>query len=321
MVPGEGRVLTAHSGRYDVLGADGRITPCRARRRLRRPDPTWPLFPVPGDVAEWELLEREGRRSGIIEAVRPRRSEIARVRAGRKHVVVANLDRLVVVASVRRPALDRGLLDRLLATAERNRITAVICLHKIDLAEPGECDAVRAVYESVGYSVVSTSATTRCGIAALRESLRGHTSAFMGISGAGKSHLIAALQPGLVLRMGSVSEKTGQGRHTTTRVDLHQTDFGALLADTPGVREFGLWGLQPEELRDLFPEFRGVPGECHFATCTHDHEPHCAVKEMVEAGRIDAGRYRSYLAILADLRQDARTGARSDARREEDDRT
>jgi len=321
MVPGEGRVLTAHSGRYDVLGADGRITACRARRNLHRPEPTWPQFPVPGDIVEWELVERADHRSGIIVAVRPRRCEIARVRAGTKHVVVANLDRLVVVASVRRPAVDRGLLDRLLAAAERHRITALVCLHKVDLAEPGECDTVRAVYDTAGYSVLLTSATTGSGIEALRDALRGHASAFMGVSGAGKSRLIAALQPGLVLRMGIVSEKSGQGRHTTTRVDLHCTDFGALLADTPGVREFSLWGLQPEELGDLFPEFRGVQEECRFATCTHDHEPRCAVKEAVEAGRIDAGRYQSYLAILAELRQDARVGARPDARRQEDERT
>lgn len=319
MVPVEGRVLTAHSGRYDVLGPDGRITSCRARRRLRRPEPAWPLYPVPGDVVEWELLERAGARSGIIVAVRPRRCEIARLRGGTKHVVVVNLDRLVVVAAVRRPALDRGLLDRLLATAERNRIAAMICLHKIDLAAPGECDAVRAVYERAGYPVLLTSATTGAGIATLRQALREHTSAFMGASGAGKSRLIAALQPGLVLRTGTVSARSGQGRHTTTRVDLHCTDFGALLADTPGLREFSLWRLQPEELHELFPEFRDVQAHCRFATCTHDHEPRCAVIAAVDAGRIDAGRYRSYLAILAELRQNARPVARHDVRRQEDE--
>ena len=321
MIPGEGRVLTAHSGRYDVLGADGTITRCRARRRLQRPEPTWPVFPVPGDVVQWELLERAELGSGIIVAVRPRHSEIARVRAGTKHVVVANLDQLVVVASVRRPALDRGLLDRLLAAAECSRVTAVICLHKIDLAEPGECDGVHAVYENAGYSVLHTSVITGYGIDALRDTLRGHTSAFMGVSGAGKSHLIAALQPGLVVRTGDVSERSGQGRHTTTRVDLHCTDFGALLADTPGVREFGLWGLPPVELGNTFREFHRVQGECRFAGCTHDHEPRCAVKEGVEAGRIDVGRYRSYLAILADLGQKTRTDGRTDARRQEDEHT
>ena len=243
MSPNEGRVLTAHSGLYDVLDADGGVTPCRARRRLRRPEASWPLFPVPGDVVEWRPLERSGGKSGIIEAVRPRHSEIARVRAGAKHVVVANLDRLVVVVSVRHPSLDRSLLDRLLATAERNRIAALICLHKIDLAEPGEGDATRTAYEKAGYSMLSTSATSGAGIETLREALRGHVSAFMGPSGAGKSRLIAALQPGLSLRTGMVSEKSGQGRHTTTRVDLHRTDFGALLADTPGGARVQLVGI------------------------------------------------------------------------------
>ena len=316
MIPGEGRVLTAHSGRYDVLGDDGRFTRCRARKRMQRPEPTWPAFPVPGDIVQWQFVERGELRSGIIVAVRPRRSEIARVRAGTKHVVVANLDQLVVVASVRRPALDRGLLDRLLAVAEHNHITGVICLHKIDLAEPGECDGVRAVYENAGYTVLETSATTGSGIAALRDTLGGHTCAFMGVSGAGKSRLIAALQPGLVLRTGDVSERSGQGRHTTTRVDLHCTDFGAFLADTPGVREFGLWELPPHELRHAFREFHDVQETCRFAGCTHDHEPRCAVKEAVEAGHIDVGRYRSYLAILADL-QETRPAGRP--RRQEDE--
>ncbi len=312
---GTGRVLTAHSGSYDVLAADS-VVVCRARRRLRRPDPTWPPFPVPGDMVEWRQ-ERSGDRSGIIEAVCPRRSEVARRRGGRKQVVVANLDQLVVVVSVRAPALDRELLDRLLATAESCRIAARICLHKVDLAAPGEFEALRAVYERIGYPVLYTSARSGEGIEALRGALRDHISAFMGSSGAGKSRLISALQPGLELRTGVVSAKSGQGRHTTSRVDLHPTDFGALLADTPGVREFGLWGLEPEELRTLFPEFQGLPGSCHFASCSHDHEPRCAVKEAVQAGSVDAGRHRSYLAILAALRQDEQDGGAPAARRRE----
>jgi ribosome biogenesis GTPase len=238
----------------------------------------------------------------VIEAVRPRRTEIARTRGRDKHVVVANLDRLVVVLSVRNPALDRGLLDRLLATSERSRIPALVCLHKMDLAEAGEFDATSAVYQKVGYRVLHTSVVRNEGIDALREDLAGHVAAFMGASGAGKSHLISALQPGLELRTAMVSDKSGQGRHTTTRVDLHRTDFGALLADTPGVREFSLWRLAPDGLRDLFPEFQRFQENCHFATCTHDHEPRCAVKEAVETSEIDAGRHRSYLSILESLR-------------------
>ncbi len=320
MAEAEGRVLTAHSSRYDVLGADGSIVPCRARRRLNRPDSASPSFPVPGDMVVWRALEQAGAKSGIIEEVRPRHSEIARVRSGVKHVVVANLDRLVVVVAVQRPSLDRGLLDRLLTTAERNRIDAMVCLHKIDLVEPGECDNIRRVYERAGYPVLPTSCTTGCGIEELRMALKGHVSAFMGASGAGKSHLISMLQPGLSLRTGMVSEVSGQGRHTTTRVDLHRTEFGALLADTPGVREFSLWGLQLEELRDFFPEFLDLQPLCRYATCTHDHEPLCAVKDAVAAGQVDSGRYRSYLAILTSLRQEPRTGGQRPGRRQEDER-
>jgi ribosome biogenesis GTPase len=307
----EARILRAHSGRYAVLGADGRVATCRARRRLRRPSPAWPAFPVPGDVVEWERLPGADAGCGVIEAVRPRTSEIARLREGGKHVVVANLDQLVVVVSVCMPALDRGLLDRLLATAERSGIPGRVCLHKVDLAEPHAVADVAAIYERAGYPVLLTSVVSGEGVAALREALRGHVSAFMGPSGAGKSHLISALQPGLQLQSGMVRERTGLGRHTTTRVDLHPTDFGALLADTPGIREFSLWRLVPEDLGALFREVRSVRETCHFARCTHDHEPRCAVKEAVATGGIDAGRYRSYLAILQELRHERRAWARA----------
>jgi ribosome biogenesis GTPase len=302
MGPQHGIVLRVQSGRCAVLDDDGAVVECRARRRLRRPDPSWPEFPVAGDDVEWRLLgSGSGVRDGIIEAVRPRRTEISRSRFGNKHVVVANLDQLVVVVAVRHPSLDRGLLDRLLATAERIGVKALVCLHKADLASPGEFDAVREVYTRVGYGVLLTSVETGAGIDELRAKLRGVVSAFMGPSGAGKSHLIGQLQPGLKLRTGSVNEKTGQGKHTTTQVDLHRTDFGALLADTPGVREFGPWRLDPQELRDLFPEFRSAQKECLFASCTHDHEPECAVKTGVESGAIDPSRHRSYLGILEEL--------------------
>ncbi len=297
-----GIVLRAHSGHYAVMD-DAGVVNCRARRRLERPDSTYPEFPVAGDEVGWKLLDHgRERREGVIEIVYPRRTEIARTRFGARHVVVANLDRLVGVVAVREPPVDRGLLDRLLATAERSAIPALICLHKIDLVDASELRTLRGVYERAGYPVLLTSVVTGAGIEDLREALRGHTSAFMGPSGVGKSRLIAALQPGLELRTGDVSERTGQGRHTTTRVDLHPTGFGAYLADTPGVRDFGLWRLSPVELRDLFPEFRELQEHCRFAGCTHAPEPDCAVRKAVESGRIDAGRYRSYTVILDELR-------------------
>jgi ribosome biogenesis GTPase len=295
-----GIVLRAHSGRYAVLDGEG-VATCKARRRLERPDPSHPEFPVPGDEVGWRPLGRAGGHAeGIIETVFPRRSEISRTRFGSKHVVVANLDRLVVVVPLSHPSLDRGLLDRLLAVAERSHIEAIICLHKIDLVGPDEVKPVRHIYEQAGYTVLCTSAVSGAGIEALRAALRQHASAFMGLSGAGKSRLIGSLQPGLELRTGSVS-KNGQGRHTTTRVDLHRTDFGALLADTPGLRDFGLWRLAPEDLRDLFPEFRALQEECHYATCTHRVEPRCAVMAAVESGTIDAGRHGSYRALFEEL--------------------
>ena len=299
-----GIVLRAHSAQYSVLAGEETIE-CRARRRLRRENDDWPEFPVPGDEVEWTPQSSGGvRRQGSIEAVHPRRSEVSRTRFGAKHVVLANLDLLVVVIAVRNPGLDRGLLDRLLAIAERNRLPAVVCFNKIDLIDVSELDPVRAIYEAAGYAVVCTAAKAGDGVDALREQLRGHICALMGPSGAGKSRLVRALEPGLEVRTGEVSEKTGQGRHTTTRVDLHRTHFGALLADTPGVRDFSLWQLEPLELRELFPEFRAKHDGCRFGGCLHVVEPDCAVKAAVDQGTIDATRYRSYQAILEGLEQE-----------------
>jgi ribosome biogenesis GTPase len=274
---------------------------CRARRRLRRDRPDDPEFPLPGDDVEWRPHGAGPRPEGVIEAVRPRRNEVARTRFGAKHVVVANLDQMVVVVAARDPALDRGLLDRLLAIAELNHLQALVCLNKADLVDPEALAPVATIYERAGYRVLFTSAETGLGIESLRESLRGHTSALMGPSGAGKSRLIGLLEPGLELRTGDVSERSGQGRHTTTRVDLHRTGFGALLADTPGVRDFNLWRTAPEELSDLFPELRAEAGGCKFRGCIHVHEPDCAVKEAVSAGTLDASRYRSYAVLLEEL--------------------
>jgi ribosome biogenesis GTPase len=302
----QGIVLRAQSGHYVVLDDIGTAT-CRARRRLDRPDPSWPQFPVPGDEVRWRLLSGAGsHRDGIIEAVQPRRNEIVRTRFGAKHVLLANLELLVVVIAVREPTLDRGLLDRLLAAAEHRGVEALICLHKVDLvpeqAQETEIAPVQAVYERAGYRVLRTSVDGDVGIEPLREALRGHVCGFLGTSGAGKSRLIGHLQPGLKLSIGPVSEKTGQGRHTTTRVDLHRTDFGALLADTPGVRDFGLWQLPPVALGALFPDFRAAEAGCHYAGCTHVPEPDCGVKRAVDACEVDRGRYRSYCAILGELR-------------------
>jgi len=298
-----GTVLRAHSSRYAVLATEGDVVECRARRRLERSTLDCPAFPVPGDEVEWRPSSGgAAQREGVIEAVRPRRSEISRTRSGSKHVVIANLDLLVIVAAIREPQLDRGLLDRLLATAERTRIESLVCLSKIDLAEEAaEVGAIRALYERAGYTVIETSTETGAGVDALRERLRDRVAAFMGASGAGKSRLIDHLQPGLHLRTGEVSVKSGQGRHTTTRVDLHRTEFGALLADTPGVREFNLWQLEPAELGSLFREFGHVEGRCKFAPCTHTHEPECAVRQAVTSGTIDSGRYRSYVALFDEM--------------------
>jgi ribosome biogenesis GTPase len=245
-------------------------------------------------------FERVSPKEGAIIAILPRRTALIRrepLDPEKAHVIAANLDQIVAVFSAV-PEPDLFQIDRYLAVAEASRLPALLVLNKIDLAE--ELSALRellAEYEDLGYPVLYTSAVTGAGLEELRERATGKISAFIGPSGVGKSSLLNVLQPGLGLRVGDINPRTGKGRHTTTRSELIPFE-GGYLADTPGLRDIGTWGIRPEDLAACFPEMRPYIGHCEFSDCLHLEEPGCAVRRTVAHGKIRWRRYESYWRIM-----------------------
>ena len=314
-VPNEGTVIRQHLAHYIVAtGSD--VIDCalssRLRKRLDYPEASSGsrrqrvqsvhrvrvVDPVAiGDRVRFDTAEGG---TGLIREVLPRRNKISRRASGtgrKEQPIAANIDQLLPVLSADDPSPDWELLDRMLAVAEWQELPASICLNKTDLVDIEDAREDLALYERLGYPVVFTSVVADDGGPAFRSLLEGRTTLMMGPSGVGKSSLLNWLQPGLQLRTAEVSQATGSGRHTTTHLELVSLDSGGLVGDIPGVQEFYLWGVEPEDVPGLFKEFRGLLGDCRFRDCTHVHEPGCAIKEALEAGDVDPRRYASYLRL------------------------
>lgn len=256
---------------------------------------------VAGDVVELEL-QSDGR--ATISGVRRRKSVLARRAAGerspRAQPIAANVDQVVVVASVRSPEPSPRLLDRFLVIAAANRIPAVIVLNKIDLDRTA-LDRLLERYTPAGYQVLATSVRLPEGLAAFRDLLRGRESVLAGQSGVGKSSLLNALDPGLNLRIGEISAKWDTGKHTTRAALVVPVAGGGYVVDTPGLREVGTWGIDPELLAVHFPEFRRFLDQCRFDNCRHLTEPGCAVRDAAEQGAFDADRLASYQRLYEEV--------------------
>ncbi len=240
----------------------------------------------------------------MIEDILPRQTKFSRQYAGRhgdiEQVIVANAQQVVAVVATAMPPLNFRTLDRFLILAEAGDMDAVICLNKMDLVEETarpELLATFAVYEKLGYLVLYTSINAPESLNALRDTLTEKFSVIVGASGVGKSSLLNALQPNLGLRTGEVGIKTQKGRHTTTLVELFPLVDGGEVADTPGIREVGLWGVDTENLEHYFPEMEPYLGTCRYNDCAHVAESECAIRDAVAAGDIHPERYRSYVVL------------------------
>jgi ribosome biogenesis GTPase len=291
-----GRVLRVHGLASVVETEDGRQFRCAVRRVLRTLSTDERNIVTTGDRV-WFLPTLKDE--GVIERVEPRHGLLTRASRGREHVLVANVDQVVIVASLAEPDLKPHLIDRYLASAAQGDIAAVVCLNKADLVDPVPYQPLIGGYSQLGISALLTSATTELGIDRLRERLRGRQTVFSGQSGVGKSSLLNAVQPGLGLQVGEVSEVNQKGRHTTTTAQLLRLEFGGWVVDTPGLRQFQLWDILPEEVEGFFPEFRPFVPLCVYPDCTHTHEDRCAVKRAVRRGQISARRYTSYLGLFS----------------------
>ena len=302
----EGIVIKSTGSWYTVLDpATGEQARCRIRGvfRLRGSRTTNPV--TVGDRVLAEIGEDEG--DNVITDIRPRSNYIIRRASNlskESHIIAANIDTAYLVVTLDFPATSTEFIDRFLVTAEAYRIPVVILLNKMDLFAAPEyreiIDEFSAIYRNAGYEVVEISATTGHGIDTLRQRMHGRTSLFSGNSGVGKSTLINAIEPGLHLKTGAISDYHHKGKHTTTFSEIFPLTGGGFLIDTPGIKGFGLVDIAPDELARYFPDlFRYAP-QCQYYNCTHTHEPNCAVTAAVARGEIAESRYISYLKILED---------------------
>ncbi len=319
-----GLVVRTTGSWYSVLLADDTIVQCRLRGnfRLHGNKQTNPI--AVGDRVSFEFIE-DG--TGFITAVAERSNCIIR-RATKlskqTHVIAANIDWLCLVATLGLPRTSTGFIDRLLVTAEAYHIPAVIIFNKCDLYDETLWqihNEIKKIYEQVGYPVYEVSALKGTGIDTVRRLIAGKVSLFCGHSGVGKSALLNALDPSLGLKVGKISDWSQKGKHTTTFAEMFSVNTNGqsfqhpvvqaveqertFLIDTPGIKEFGIVDFTVEELSHFFPEMRQRLHGCHFADCTHRHEPGCAVKSAVEAGDISTERYKNYLNIAESIESDA----------------
>ena len=275
----------------------------RGKVRLERSGATNPV--AVGDRVRYELDgPANEEHPAVITEILPRDNYIIRRSTNlsrQSHVIAANLDQAVIVVSLLFPEIKLPFLDRILVTCEVYKIPVLIALNKVDLYReelPEMVAGFRRIYEGAGYPLLEVSARTGEGVDALRERCQGRINLFSGESGAGKSSLIKALDPSLDPTIGKISAAHLQGKHTTSLYEMYRLASGGFVIDTPGLRGFGLVDLEKEEISKYFPEMLREMDNCRFVPCTHTHEPGCAVKAAVDAGRISAERYNSYLGML-----------------------
>ncbi len=292
----EGRVLEVKGLISNVRTSDGRIYRCAVRRLLKTLSTDQRHVVAAGDRVKF-LPDGD---EGLIQRVEQRTGILSRTSRGRQHVLVANVDRIVVVASAAEPGLKPHLIDRFLVAAEQVGIEPIICINKIDLIDPGPLQPLVGVFAQMGYKVLQISAETGLNIDLCKSELADRESVIVGQSGVGKSSILNAIEPGLALRTAAVSAETQKGRHTTTTAKLLPLSFGGFIVDTPGIRQFQLWDVTAEEVAGLFRDIRPFVDGCRFPNCTHTHEEDCAVKASVADGRLDMRRYESYCHLRSD---------------------
>ncbi|OGU21060.1 MAG: ribosome small subunit-dependent GTPase A [Gemmatimonadetes bacterium RIFCSPLOWO2_12_FULL_68_9] len=292
VIRGEGVVLSRAGGRYSVFSG-GDVVTASLRGRLKHEDYDRILV---GDRVKLDV-HQDG--SVTIEGVEHRKSLLRRRSPGKRRgvrAVAANVDQVVVVGSVREPQWDPYLMDRFVAVSEASQLPVLLVINKCDLA--AEYRDVAAPYPAAGYDVLATSVRTGQGLELLRGRLLGRASIFTGPTGVGKSSLMNALQPGLKLKTQAVSSKSGSGRHTTVTAEMHRFEPEGFVIDTPGLRDIGLWGLEPLDVVHAFPDIAARASACRFDNCRHLGEPECAVEAACRQGELVASRLESFRRLL-----------------------
>lgn len=280
-----GIIVKGVGGFYYVKAQNNKIYECRARGVFRKEC----LTPLPGDKVLFSVID-EDEGTGFIESVYPRESQLIRP-------AIANVDQLAIIIAAKEPDPDFVLLDKLLVTAGKKGICPFICINKIDLDTGEEYKKIMEAYSKTGYSIIAMSSKTGIGVESFKEKLFNRITVLAGQSGVGKSTILNKIAGSWVMETGGISEKIKRGRHTTRHAELFQLSFGGYVADTPGFSSFELIEIEPEELQYYYPELGEYIGKCKFRSCNHIAEPECRVKEEVDSGNINYGRYQRYIQL------------------------
>lgn len=293
---------------YQVKDAEGKTWNARMKGVFKLDGITSTNPIAVGDVVEFEV-ENANENSVIISAIHDRKNYINRQSPkiiSQQHIVAANVDQSLMIATLREPRTSQGFIDRFLVTCEMYHVKAMVMFNKTDLyreKEMEKLEKLQSVYASIGYEVAAVSLTRGEGIERVREFLKNKVTLVSGHSGVGKSTFVNAILPGLEARTQDVSGWSGKGQHTTTFAEMYDLPFGGRIIDTPGMKEFGVVGVEKQELSGYFPEMRKKLARCQFNNCLHINEPGCAVKEAVINGEIDEDRYVSYYNILESIEE------------------
>lgn len=281
----QGTIMRGVGGFYYVK-AQNQLYECKARGIFKKDG----ITPAVGDEVELSDLAED---KAVIHRILERKNHFLRP-------TVANIEQMVLVASLASPDPNLSVIDRFLVMAEGEQVEIVICFTKGDLVKPEELERFRRIYAPI-YPVVLVNGLKGEGITELKPLLFGKKSALAGPSGVGKSTLLNLIHENLEVETGSISRKTNRGKHTTRHVELFELSDGGMLFDTPGFTSFEILEAEEDELQFLFPEIEALVGQCKYKSCRHSSEPACAVKEAVASGKIPASRYESYLSMYQEL--------------------
>ncbi|WMC92220.1 ribosome small subunit-dependent GTPase A [Kineothrix sp. MB12-C1] len=292
----KGKIIKGIAGFYYIYAGEaenthGRIYECKAKGIFRKDN----IKPLVGDDVMMEVLDEE-KLLGNITAILPRENELIRP-------AVANIDQALVIFAIVKPEPNFNLLDRFLIMMERQGLSSIICFNKQDIATREEKEELKQAYESCGYRVLFVSAKENEGMEELHRLLLGKTTAVAGPSGVGKSSIINRLNPEANMEIGDISRKIERGKHTTRHSEIIALSGNTYIMDTPGFTSLRLFDMEKEELREYYPEFAAYEKYCRFAGCAHMSEPGCGVKEALADGKVSSVRYRNYILLYGELRE------------------